>query len=69
MFKKYHVINEVLEKLFHERQEHHKSVRRRETHRHHKKTKNGPFPTELKSFDNWRDMIKVTKSVILVEKS
>jgi hypothetical protein len=32
VFKKWHVDNKVLEKLFHERQGHHKSVFRRETH-------------------------------------
>jgi hypothetical protein len=32
MFKKWHVDNKVLEKLFHERQGHNKSVFRRETH-------------------------------------
>jgi len=33
----------VLEKLFHEKQEHHKSGRRRETHRDHKNPVNGTF--------------------------
>jgi hypothetical protein len=46
MFKKWNVDNKVLEKLFHERQGHNKSV-----------------------FDNNGDIIKVTKSVILLLKS
>jgi hypothetical protein len=69
VFKKWHVNSEVLEKLFHERQEHRKSVYRRETHRDHKTPKNGTFKQNLSHFDNLRDIIKVTKSVIPDEKS
>ncbi len=43
MFKKWHVDNKVLEKPFHERQGHNKSVFTRETHWGGKKTKNGAF--------------------------